>query len=162
MKENKHEIKIKYRSGISKFKDKNGFEHKDYEYDYVTAEKQSVKRYRGALMLLAGIDGCEKNLMEWIEDNMTAGNYIANNKITRNNFIQFYQKYKNKLYADKTVSIAFQRLNEATFLIQMTRGTFMVNPILFYAGDEDSRINAIRMIMEFKSDIDTKITVEAK
>lgn len=158
----KQEIKIKYRSGVTKFKDKSGFEHKEFDYDYVSAETQSVKRYRGALMLLAGIDGCEKNLMEWLEDNMTAGNYVSNNEVTRRNFIQYYEKYKKKSYADKTVSIAFQRLSEATFLIPMTRGTFMVNPILYYAGDENSRINAIKMIMEFRSDIDTKITVEAK
>lgn len=158
----KQEIKIKYRSGVSRFKDKNGFEHKEFEYDYISAERQSVKRYRGALMLLAGIDGCEKNLMEWLEDNMTSGNYVSNNEVTRRSFMNFYEKHKKKNYADKTISIAFQRLSEATFLIPMTRGTFMVNPILYYAGDEDSRIKAIKMVMEFKSGVDTKITAEAK
>ena len=159
----KQEIKIKYRSKIVRKTDKAGFTHDDYEYDYTSAQKSSVKRYRGALMLLMGIDGCEKNLMEWIEDNMTAGNYIANNLMTRRNFAAFHKQYsKSKEYADKTISIAFQRLAECGLLVFVTRGNYMVNPMFFYAGDEDSRISAIKMVMEFQSGIDTKITVHSK
>lgn len=161
MKEKK-EIKIKYRSKLVT-NGKGDDRYSYYEYDYVSASTSHVKRYNTALMILMGIDGCERNLMDWIADNMTAGNYITNNDLTRRNFIEFHKKYKkggNKTYSDKTVSIAFQRLSTAGLLISMTRGTYMVDPNYYYAGDDSGRINAIRMIMEFKADKDTEITVQ--
>jgi len=160
----KKEIRIKYRGKLIKT-GSGSDSYSYYEPDYVSASNSHVKRFNNALMVLMGIDGCERNLMDWISDNMTAGNYITNNELTRRNFIEFHKKYKkggNKTYSDKTVSIAFQRLCTAEFLISMTRGTYMVDPRYYFAGDDSSRINAIRMIMEFKSGINTKVTVEAK
>lgn len=160
----KREVKIKYKSKlVNSGKGLDSYSY--YDTDYINATTNHVKRFNNALMILMGIDGCERNLMDWIADNMTAGNYITNNELTRRNFIEFHKKYKkggNKTYSDKTVSIAFQRLCSAEFLVSMTRGTYMVNPMYYYAGDDASRINAIRMIMEFKSGVHTKVTVESK
>ncbi len=160
----KSTVKIKYKSKlVTQGRGKNQITYP--EYDYVSVGTSHVKRFNNALMVLMGIDGCERNLMDWIADNMTAGNYITNNDITRNNFIEFHKKYKkggNKVYSDKTVSIAFQRLCAADLLMSKTRGTYMVNPVYYFAGDDASRINAIRMIMEFKKGLETEITVEKK
>ena len=49
-------IKVKYKSGISK----EGDYHK-YDYDYVNASTKHTKRFNTALMVLMGIDGCERN-----------------------------------------------------------------------------------------------------
>jgi hypothetical protein len=164
MKEQK-EIKIKYRTGIQHHGSIKGEPYREYTHDFVVASTNHVKRFNNALMLLAGIEGCEKHLMDWLADNMTNGNYVNNNEITRKAFISFHEKYgkgESKKYSDKTVSIAFQRLSSADFLIPVTRGLFMVNPLYYYAGDDASRINAIKMIMEFKSGVETKITVHTK
>lgn len=165
MKKDKKEIKIRYRSGIQHKGTIKGEPYEEYTRDFVMASTGHVKRFNNALMLLAGIDGCEKNLMDWLADNMSEKNYVSNNEITRRSFIAFHEKYgkgNTKKYSDKTVSIAFQRLSSAEFLIPVTRGVFLVNPMYYYAGDDASRINAIKMVMEFKSGINTKITVETK
>jgi len=164
MKESK-EIKIKYKSGILHKGSIKGEAYVEAQYDYVNASTKSVKRFNNALMILMGIDGCERNLMDWLADNMTNGNYVNNNEITRKNFISFHSKHSkgvSKTYSDKTVSIAFQRLCAAELLIFVTRGCYLVNPMYYYAGDDVSRINAIKMVMEFKSGVDTKITIQTK
>lgn len=161
----KEELKIRYRSGISHKGTIKGEPYIEPTYDFVNASTSCIKRYNNALMLLAGIDGCEKSLMDWLADNMTEGNYVNNNELTRNAFISFHKKHgkgKTKSYSDKTVSIAFQRLNAADFLISVTRGVYMVNPLYYYAGDDASRVKAIKMVMEFKSGFTTKITREQK
>lgn len=159
----KQEIRIKYKSGVVPRGTIKGDVYNQIEYDYVSASTSYVKRFNNALMILMGIDGCERNLMDWIADNMTEGNYISNNELTRKSFISFHEKYKktgNKTYSDKTVSIAFQRLCSAGLLVARVRGTYMVDPMYYYSGDDDKRVNAIKMVMEFKAGEDTKITLE--
>lgn len=157
----KEQIKIRY------LKDKvlggyiDGKPYYEPVWDYVNASKGHVKRFNDAMMLLAGIDGCEKSLMDWLADNMSEKNYVSNNSITRNAFISFFEKHGKK-YSEKTVSIAFQRLCASDFLISITRGVFMVNPKYYYAGDDASRIKAIKMVMEFKAGQETTITVEKR
>src|SRR4051812_28492020 len=107
----KSEIKIKFRSGVQEKGVINGRPYVEYTHDFIKASTGHVKRFNNALMLLAGIEGCEKHLMDWLADNMTAGNYVNNNEITRKGFIAFHEKYgkgESKKYSDKTVSIAFQ------------------------------------------------------
>lgn len=153
------EIKIKYKKGLLY----NTKEYKEYEYDYVSAATAHTKRFNSAVMLLMGIDGCEHHLMDWIADHMTEGNYITNNSITRESFIKFHDKWKKKEkkpYTDNTVRIAFQKLAAAELLVPVTRGTYIVNPKYYFKSGEEDRIKAIRMIMECKAGVDTKITVE--
>ena len=160
-----HQTKIKYKSAILAKGKVNGDVYYEPQYDYVSASTRHVKRFNNALMILMGIDGCERNLMDWLADNMTAGNYVNNNEVTRKNFIMFHSKHSKgsgKPYSDKTVSIAFQRLSSAELLIPVTRGCFIVNPLYYYSGDDAARINAIKMVMEFRSGVETKITIERR
>lgn len=153
-------IKVKYKSGVSK----DG-EYLKYDYDYVNASTKHTKRFNTAVMILMGVDGCERNLMDWIADNMTEGNYISNNEITRSSFIDFHKRFKKKGsrdYADKTVNIAFQRLTASGLLIKRARGLFMVHPLQYFKGGEEERIKAIRMVMDFLPNEDTQISVEIK
>lgn len=155
----KNVIKVKFKSGVQR--DSDGYS--SYVYDYVNASIKHTKRFNTAVMILMGIDGCERNLMEWISDNMTDGNYISNNEVTRTAFIDFHNRYKkkgSKTYADKTVNIAFQRLTACGLLIKKARGLFMVNPLQYFKGGEEDRIKAIRMIMDFLPNEDTKISME--
>lgn len=110
-----------------------------------------------------GIDGCERNLLDWLVDNMTDGNYVTNSEITRHSFMNFYKKWKKadkKEYAENTVKIAFQRLSAAGLLVQVTRGTYMVSPDYFFSSTDEARIRSIKMVMEFKSGLDTEVNVD--
>lgn len=163
--EKSKDIKIKYKSAVLEKGKINGDIYFEAQYDYVKSNTNHVKRFNNALMILMGIDGCERNLMDWLVDNMTAGNYVNNNLVTRSNFITFHSKHSKgiaKPYSDKTVSIAFNRLTAADLLVPVTRGLFLVNPMYYYAGDDVNRINAIKMVMEFKSGVETKFTIHTK
>lgn len=157
------QVKIKYRSGIMHKGTINGEPYTEYQYDYVTANLSSVKRFNNAVMLLMGITGCEHHLIEWLSDTMPATGYVSNNEVTRRAFIAFHSRYKkqqNKPYSEHAVIKAFGRLNDDGFLIPVTRGIFMINPMLYFAKNDEDRIKSIKWMMEFKAGIETKMTIQ--
>lgn len=159
------EVKVKYRSGLHQKGDINGKAYMEYDHDYVSVATKHTKRFSSAVMLLMGISGCELHLIDWLTDNMTVKNYVNNNGITRRNFISFYDRYKKKgakSYTEETVRKAFQALTAAGLLIPVERGLFQVNPEFFFSGEEAERIKSIKLLMEFKAGIETRITVEVK
>lgn len=162
MKETK-EVKVRYRSGIAHKGEINGQPYTEYTYDYITASLSSVKRFNNAIMLLMGITGCEHHLIEWLSDTMPDSGYISNNEVTRRSFIAFHKRFKkekNKPYSEHSVIKAFKRLSDDGFLIPITRGVFMINPMLYFAKTEEERIKSIKWMMEFKAGIETKMTLE--
>lgn len=157
------ELNIKYRSGVMHKGDIDGVPYEEYEYDYISASISSVKRFKSALMLLMGVSGCGLHLIEYLSDIMTDGNYVHNNELTRLSFIKFHSKFKktgNKDYSDHAVKKAFQQLALDGLLIPVVRGTYMVNPTYYFGKSDEDRVRSIKMMMEFKSDVDTKINVE--
>jgi hypothetical protein len=158
-----NEIKIKYRSGIAHKGEIDGEPYLEYSYDWITANTKSTKRYNNALCLLMGINGCTHHLIEWLSDNMTNGGYVNNNKITRLSFISFHSKFKkdgNKEYSEHAVIKAFKKLTEEGFLIPVNKGTYQLNPLMYFSNSEEERIRSIKYMMEFKSGVETKVTVE--
>lgn len=156
------EVKIRYRSGIAHKGEINGVPYTEYKYDYITASLSSVKRFNSAIMLLMGITGCEHHLIEWLSDTMPSSGYVSNNEVTRRAFIGFHAKFKkagNKSYSEHAVIKAFKKLSDEGFLISVTRGVFMINPLLYFAKTEEDRIKSIKWMMEFKAGIETKMTL---
>lgn len=157
------EVKIKYRSAVKKTWDKDGKQFAEYEHDFVNASTKSTKRYNSAMCLLMGISGCPHHLIDWISGSTGDQGFVNNNSITRESFISFHAKHSkgnNKTYGHDAVNKAFKRLSDDGFLIPISKGVYKVNPMMYFAGDEDDRIKSIRMMMEFKSGIDTKIIME--
>jgi hypothetical protein len=158
-----NDIRIRYKSGVSHKGEINGEDYVEYTYDYISATTKSTKRYNNAICLLMGINGCAHHLIEWLSDNMTSGGYVNNNSITRNAFINFHKRFKkdtNKEYSQHAVIKAFKKLTEEGFLISIDKGTYQINPMLYFSSTEDERIRSIKYMMEFKSGVETKITVE--
>lgn len=153
------EIKrVRYRSGI---KD-NGEDGKEYRFDYMSVDLRATKRYNNAVCVLMGIDGCAYHLIEWLSINVTAGGYVNNNVITRQAFISFHAKHKksNKSYGEDSVNKAFKKLTDEELLIQINKGTYRINPLMYFIGEEDDRIKAIKWVMEFRAGVETKISRE--
>ena len=162
---NSKEIKIKYRSGIMHKGEIDGKVYREYEYDYYTANTSSVKRYKNALMLLMGVTGCELHLIEWLSENMTEGNYVQNNEVTRKAFIAFHAKYKkagNKEYSDHAVQKAFQKLTNEGLLIPKVRGVYIVNPDYYFGKSDEERVKSIKLMLEFKAGVETRVSVDIK
>jgi len=154
---------IKYRSGIMHKGYLDGIDYVEYEYEYIKASVKCTKRYNNALCLLMGINGCPHHLIEWLSENMTDGGYVNNNKITRRAFIGFHAKWKkegNKEYSEHAVIKAFKKLTEEGFLISIDKGTYQINPLMYFANSEEDRIRSIKYMMEFKAGVETKVTVE--
>lgn len=141
----------------------NGDPYREFSYDYVSASVRNTKRFSSALMLLMGVNGCDLHLIDWLAENMTDKGYVSNNELTRRGFIAFHAKHKgssNKTYGDGTVKKAFSNLVEASLLVPVVRGVFQVNPLYFYSGEDADRMKSIKLMMEFKAGVETKITVE--
>lgn len=155
--------KVKYRSGIMHKGELNGEKYVEYSYDYIDASLKCTKRYNSAVCLLMGINGCPHHLIDWLSDNMTDGGYVSNNKITRRSFIDFHKKHKkaeNKEYSEHAVIKAFKKLTEEGFLISIDKGTYQINPMMYFSGADEDRIESIRYMMEFKNNVETRFTVE--
>lgn len=148
-------IDIKY---IKSVKDDNG--DKIPIYDWVSAETACTRRYNAAMCLMMGVTGCAAHLMEWISGNMTEGNYVHNNSVTRTCFREFHKKHKGKLkktYGDDAVNKAFKQLCDAGFLVSVNKGTYRVDPLLYFSDDDSNRIKLIKVVMEFKANEATKL-----
>jgi len=157
------EIKIRYKKKLAHKGDIDGKPYKEFEYDFIKASLSCTKRYNTALCLLMGINGCPHHLIDWISDNVTNGGYVSNNDITRKAFIAFHKRYKkagNKEYSEHAVIKAFKQLSDEGFLIPLTKGTYQINPLMYFSNSESERIKSIKYMMEFKSGIETKMTVE--
>lgn len=157
------EIKVKYRSGIMHDGVLDGEYYKEYKYDFVTAGLSCTRRYNNAVCMLMGINGCPHHLIEWLSNNMTDGGYVSNNKITRAAFINFHKQHKktdNKEYSEHAVIKAFKALTIDGFLIAIEKGVYQINPLMYFAGSDDERIRSIKYMMEIKSGLETKMTVE--
>lgn len=155
--------KVRYRKQIMHTGEINGAPYLEYDYDWHEASVSHIKRFHNAIYLLIGVEGCERNLIDWLVDNMTAGNYVTNSRVTRQAFINFHNQYKGndkKPYAENTVKTAFHRLSESELLIKVTRGTYLVNPDYFFAGTDEQRFNSIKMVMEFKSGLRTEVNLD--
>lgn len=159
------DLKIRYRSGIAHkgFIEETGEKYTEYTYDFISASLTSTKRYNTALCLLMGINGCPHHLIDWLSDNMSEGGYVHNNETTRKSFISFHRKYKktdNREYSEHAVIKAFKQLADEGFLIPINKGTYQVNPLMYFSNSEDDRRKSIKYMMEFKNGVETKITVE--
>lgn len=160
MKKELDKIDIKY---VKSIKDEDGV--KTPIYDWVYADTACTRRYNAAMCLMMGITGCAAHLIEWISGNMTEGNYVHNNIVTRTYFREFHKKHKGRLkktYGDDAVNKAFKQLCDAGFLISVNKGTYRVDPLLYFAADDSSRVKMIKLVMEFKANEATKLERSVK
>lgn len=162
-KKDKTQESVRYKSGVAHSGEIKGQPYKEYTYDDVLAPKEYHKRYNNVICKLFGIEGCERNLIDWIAENMSDEGYINNNATTRIKFIKFHEEHKpdkNKPYRDTTVNAAFNNLEKAELLIRREKGLYQVNPIYFSKKTNKDRLQSIKLVMEFQSGKKTKIRIE--
>lgn len=133
------------------------------DYKSIKVSNSYVKRYRDALFKIIKLQGCPRNLVDWLVDQMDEKtNHIYNTQYTRSDFLRYVAKYtKGQVkYSDGTVKNAFVELEKRSLLIKVNKGVYQVNPEYFFIGSEDERIDAIKLTMEFDKNLPDKITVE--
>lgn len=105
-----------------------------------------TKRFHNCLYLLAGLNPCARNLMDWLAEEMNENNIVYHTADSRKSFNVFLGKITNGKvsYADQTIKQAWSSLNQAGLIIaKSTKATFIVNPKYFWNGKEDERIGKI-------------------
>lgn len=132
--------------------------------------ESGVKRYNNCLMVLAGINGVTRDLMDWLTMQMNPNNKVYNNDDVRNEFIQFITKsvaankeFDYAIPSHRTIKESFKILHNRGLLLKAKRGIFMVNPEYFMNPNNDSRRDMlIKLILEFRSGTNTTLSVETE
>lgn len=142
-------ISLKY---LHKWIDEGGIKLPDYRYKQVVTSY--TKRYHNCLYLLAGLKSSSRDLMDYLCERMDGNNNVYSNEAVREDFIQFVRKITGGEveYSHVTVKKAFKILTEKGLLIPRGRGSFIVNPEFFFRKEEKDRLDAIRLVLEFKND----------
>lgn len=137
---------------VAAIEDLAGYKHRKLGYKQVTTS--CTKRYHNCLYLLAGLNSSCRDLMDYLCERMDKNNLVHSNEAVRENFIEFISKITNGevAYSHPTVKKAFNTLAQKGLLLSRTRGTYLVNPEYFFRLGEKQRIEAIRMVLEFKEE----------
>lgn len=142
-------------------------------------DNTATKRYHSALMLLFALPDCSRNLMDYLMQGMTDENIVHSNQYTRDMFnasiynawlayfkedcskessVNFGSNPQDlaikKKYSDITIRKAFGTLKEKRLILSQTRGVFMVNPEYFFKKSEASRLDKVKMYLEFSNGVD--------
>lgn len=127
-----------------------------------------TKRYHNCLYLLAGLNSCSRDLMDYITEEMESDNTFSSNAHFRQRFINFikanvtYTNTKTNTeetlnYSDASVKKGLALLAEKKLIRSIQKGVYKVNPLYFWKNDEKNRDNEIVLELEFKSGYDTKL-----
>lgn len=118
-----------------------------------------VRRYYGTFAVLAGLNPCSRDLIDYLVDIMDDDNIIMSNEYTRDKFLEAL-KESTLLpdgtfieYSDSNIKKAYQSLVDRDCLIKIKRGVYKVNPEYYFRKSERKRIESIKLILEFKSGV---------
>lgn len=127
----------------------------------------NTKRFHNCLYLILGLSKCQRLLMDWLSEEMDDDNMIISDEHMRSKFIKFISSInvegKKLSYSDQTVANAFSDLaNREDLLMRKAKGRYRINPEYYWRGNDEDRINAIMMQIQFDSEnTNFKITRKA-
>ena len=145
----------------------------DLKYQYYSVEDRFIRLYYGTIYMLAGATPCERDLMDFLVEDMNDDNKIVHSASTRYSFRarmkQIFEKRKDdppyKEYSDASIKKAFRMLKEKGLLISIDKGTYIVNPEYFFKATERKRLEKIKLVLEFQKgmrDSSFKLITESK
>lgn len=119
-------------------------------YSTENINTEFTKYYKGASDLVLLTNGCARYLVDYICNNITDTHLVRNDVQAREAFTQYTKKY-NVTYADSSIYAGFKQLVELDILVQLRKGLYIINPVYFYKGNEQDRLECVKKILEFKS-----------
>jgi hypothetical protein len=128
---------------------------------YSSVVSNHTKRYHNCLYLLANLGTCARNLMDYLVEQMTPDNIVYSNKHTRDSFRELISQISetNIDYSDSSIKKAFNELSSKGLIRPLERGVFKVNPMYFIKNGDEDRLEMIKVELEFKEDLDTKLSI---
>ncbi|MDI1324849.1 MAG: replication/maintenance protein RepL [Algoriphagus sp.] len=111
-----------------------------------------TKRYQNNLYLLAELPACARTLLDYLSEAMDESNVVTSNSLSRKDFIDFvnYVTHGKVIYADSTVKMSLSQLIKNKLLVQVSRGSMMVNPEYFFKGQEEDRMRLLKELYDKK------------
>lgn len=157
--ESRRKLSIRYLEKIVK---EDGINIPQYSSTSVTTSH--IKRYRNCLYLLAGLKGCARNLMDYLTEVMDNNNHVVTNRHMLDSFINTMEQADIK-YGIDVVNQSVRKLKDKNFIIQISKGYYLVNPNYFMKDDELKRAELIKIMLEFDynksyTEINTNINLE--
>lgn len=128
-------------------------------YGYRSVETEFVKRYYSVFAILAGLNPCCRDLMDYLTEVMDDDNMVRSDEYSRQNFLQIL-KEQTLLpsgefvdYSDSNIKKAFQTLTERRCLIKLNKGVYKVNPEIYFKKSNIKRLEAIKLTIEFQKGV---------
>jgi len=130
------------------------------ENGYVYASVGFVRQYTNTISLLWELSKRARRLLEFSLFEMDENNIIRTGKYFIGKLNSFLSNNSIATYSDDSVKKALTELVKKDVFIKERRGTYLVNPLFFDAGNEYKRIKKIQVMMEFKAGVRTSINVQ--
>ncbi len=140
------------------------------EYAHKNVVCSHTRRYHNCLYLLAGLNSCARDLMDYIAEEMDSNNFFYSNQHFRQSFQNFIkenvsffnnatQKKEVLTYSDSSIKKALGVLTSKGLIRGTSKGVFRVNPEYFFKNDDKKRVDMIVIELEFKEHVDTKLRI---
>lgn len=116
-----------------------------------------TKRYYNCLFTLLGLEGCQRDLLDFLCEEMDSDNVVHSNTTTKKKFIKMVSSATKgeKVYADSTIRKAFNVLKDKHVLMAVNHGSYRVNPHHFFRSDNKKK--RLDLIIQFERDKQTKV-----
>lgn len=120
-----------------------------------------TKRYHNVLYLLAGLNTCARNLMDFLSEEMRNDNIVYSSSHTREAFREFISNVSEGEvdYSESSIKKAFSNLTDKGLIRKVSRGVYKVNPQYFIKNGDSNRFEMIKIELEFKEGLDTKLNI---
>lgn len=149
--------KVKY---ISEIKESNGI--KIPVYKFVDVETDFTKQYKNSISSLFKLTPLATKYILFVTENMNNENIYTNNKYNKLKFIDVLKEAEDKVPNIGSLDkVAIELINKG-FLFSLERGTYLVNPELFWKDNEKARINTIKLTLEFERNKEINIEINKK
>lgn len=115
----------------------DGEGYKTPVYSHKEIDSGYMKVYNGAMYKLAKIQGCPRNLIEYLAIKMDKDNIVQLNGYNRDRFIEDLKKNGGVPYTDRTIKEAISSLKKIEMLICIEKGLYQVNPEFYFKGNSE-------------------------
>lgn len=130
------------------------------KYGYKTVETDFVQQYKNCITSIFKLTSLATKYVLFATEYMNIENIYVHNVYNKELFISKLIEAGDKKHNIGSLDkIAVELVNNNIF-IRLNRGTYKVNPELFWKDTNKSRLDSIKINLEFEANSDMKIKVE--
>lgn len=150
---------VRYAKGTKK--DQADADIIELEFSSILIETDHTKTFDNHIHLLLRLTPSSRNLLDYIVMVMTRDNDILNSSLFKDQFRKTQKQAGQKTISDSSINNCFSELKDCYILLkdsQKKRGTYIVNPVYYWKGTQQTRAKKVRQIKEDPFYIENKIT----